>query len=111
LVCSPTEQLQKLLSSPRRVKFLALNGIIVDEVSSVMAPTKNFNPSSGDSDKSARISQRNGATVHTNDANRVAHVKADVHKASPFDKELPPKPVLRESGPPERRSILGKLIP
>jgi hypothetical protein len=88
-----------------------LNGIIVNEISSVMAPTKNSNPSSGGSDKSARISQRNGATVHANDADRVAHVKADVRKSSPFDKELPPKPVLRELESPERRGILGMFIP
>jgi hypothetical protein len=76
-----------------------------------MAPTENSNPSSGDSGKSARILQSNSATVHTNDANRVAHAKADIHKASPFDKELPPKPVLRESEFPGRRGILGRFIP
>jgi hypothetical protein len=76
-----------------------------------MAPTKNSNPSTDDSDNSALISQSNGAIVHVNDANRIVHVEADFHKASPFDKELPLKPVLRLSESPERRGILGRFIP
>jgi hypothetical protein len=88
-----------------------LNGIIVNETNFVIAPTKDGNPISSDSDKPDRISQNNGATVQTNDANRVViHLQADVRRASPLDKELPPKPVLCKSESSERRGILGKNI-